>query len=530
MSSRNALIILWLCLWALPAQGLELYRLLGKDCQGDAGLIINADQEGVEILSLEGEIKRVERAQVEHILIYNSLETPITKINLNGALGARLREIQLDYDGREGLTGWPIKFVEDLVIFFDLEGKTSLLAIDKIVKISASPVPLGEVELTQQGEKTELILGNALAQCTEAPRPGLYPTRTISDQIRISQFFSTYQKGFERLSRFQSRTRFYAKPFVFDRETKLGLPLMAPGREQEIPGQFPFYFQWSAGRPYSHQGLTVLGTKPNEWLPQVEPIFVMQTDLKSHFFNASFGGNPLALSAGSNYLVASRTFVADYVKKVATKEASLTPSFNYYAMSGIDYGPWSVAGGAYYPIYGVGAGGLFREVLPTRASPMARLLYQQARWRFKAIWSASNYSSGSPTKLDLRLATMDELAGSGLVTAQEAVLITDLTRFDLNARYLRLGVDQELNDQVQYGVDAIRVEVDYSETYQGWDQNYQARNWISRAFVKQKFGSYVELRGQVNLFWRQFDLVYFGKTSRFSEQQYSLIGSIEFII
>ena len=222
--------------------------------------------------------------------------------------------------------------------------------------------------------------------------------------------------------------------------------------------------------------------------------------------------------------------MADYVKKVATKEASLTPSFNYYAMSGIDYGPWSVAGGAYYPIYGVGAGGLFREVLPTRASPMARLLYQQARWRFKAIWSASNYSSGSPTKLDLRLATMDELAGSGLVTAQEAVLITDLTRFDLNARYLRLGVDQELNDQVQYGVDAIRVEVDYSETYQGWDQNYQARNWISRAFVKQKFGSYVELRGQVNLFWRQFDLVYFGKTSRFSEQQYSLIGSIEFII
>ncbi|MDT8446765.1 MAG: hypothetical protein RRB13_07700 [bacterium] len=531
--NRIILAFLALLLVQVPAtQAIELYRLLDAQCEGPAGLIIYTDAQQIDLLGLDGRLNSIRREEVRHILVYNALENPISQVRLTGRLQSELREIHLKHRGGPAFTGWPIRFLEELVVYYDTNGKTSLVGIDQIVRIKA-PVHLTAELAPTKAQPVSPRLGQGLSQChdQEAPGPGepLFPTRVISDQIRISQFFGAYQEGFTNLRRFQERTQFYARPFVFDEETKFGLPLTVPNSNEELPSFFPFYFQWSAGRPYSHQGLTVLGTKQVEWLPQVEPVFVMQTDLKSHFFNASFVGNPMALAAGSGFMVANRAFALDYYKKVVAKEAAVNESFNYLALSGIDYGPFSLAAGVYYPIYGLNAGGLFREVLATEATPIFRFMFQHPKSSFKLIWAKSHAEADEPDERQLRLNDSDAMISASLALDSESQLRAQLQRFSFDVFYLRSNYDYRWDPEITFGGAAILQQVDYREVFKEQDRSFKGNQIKTLMYARQRFGSYVVLTGQLNFFLRDYQLD-FGSSSRFQENQYSLVGSIEFIL
>ncbi|OGH00446.1 MAG: hypothetical protein A2600_05465 [Candidatus Lambdaproteobacteria bacterium RIFOXYD1_FULL_56_27] len=519
-------------LLASPVQGLELYRLLDGDCRGPAGLIVYADQEQVELLGLDGRLQSVDRASVRHILVYNSLENPIPEIHLEGRLAENLREIRLKHQGSPTFSGWPIRFEEELVVYYDTQGKTSLVAIDQIVSIQRPEGMAGDLK-PQNFLPVSLALGPGLPQCqdreTGATKERLFPTRVIGNQIGISQFFGAYQQGFDRLRRFQERTQFYARPFVYDEETKFGFPLQTPKGNEEYPAFFPFYFQWSAGRPYSHQGLTVLGTKLVAWLPQVEPVFVMQTDLKSHFFNASFVGNPMALAAGSDTLVANRAFALDYYKKMVSKEAALVESFNYLALSGIDYGPWSVAGGVYYPIYGLNGGGLFREFLATQATPIFRVMFQRSKSSVKLIWAQTQVESSDPKATEIRLNGSEAMVSANLALAEESQLRDQLTHYKLKAGFVRTNYEYQWDKEITLGTALVYQPVDYQETYRNSDRSLKGHQTKTLFFGRQSFGSSVVLQGQLNLFFRDYKLG-FGAPGSFTDNQYSLVGSIEFIL
>lgn len=532
MIQRLSLLV-FLLLLALPARSLELYRLLDESCKGPAGLIIYTDEQSVVLLGLDGRQKMIPRLAVRHILVYNAIENPIAKVHLEGWLAQELREIHLSHGGEAAFRGWPIRFLEELVVYYDVNGKTSLVAIDQIVSIKR-PADLPEQVQTQHAQPIRPLLGRGLPGCEEAAPEQmgpdvLLPTRRIGDRIRVSQFFGAYEQGFANLRRFQERTQFYAKPFVFDEETKFGLPLMAPQSNEELPAFFPFYFQWSAGRPYSHQGLTVLGTKQVAWLPQIEPTFVMQTDLKSHFFNATFVGNPSALAAGSDFMVANRGFAQNYYQKLVAKEAGLATSFNYLALSGVDYGPFSLAGGVYYPIYGINAGGLFREVLSTEATPLFRFMFQHPKSSFQLLWGQSRIQSSAPTETDLRVNSSDAMISAGLALDDELQTRSDIEEFALDVLYLRANYDYKFNPDVDFGTGWVLQQMDYSETYRGEARGLEATQLKALFYARQRFGSYVVLQGQLNLFSRDYSLD-FGGVGSFKENQYSLVGSIEFIL
>lgn len=519
-------------LLASPVQGLELYRLLDGDCRGPEGLIVYADPQQVELLGLDGRLQRIDRARVRHILVYNSLENPIPEIHLEGRLAENLREIRLKHQGAPAFSGWPIRFEEELVVYYDTEGKTSLVAIDQIVSIQRPETVDGELK-PQSVLPVTLALGPGLGQCRDLESPSanerLYPTRVIGNQIGISQFFGAYQQGFDRLRRFQERTQFYARPFVYEEQTKFGLPLRTPKGNEEFPSFFPFYFQWSAGRPYSHQGLTVLGTKQVAWLPQVEPVFVMQTDLKSHFFNASFVGNPTALAAGSDSLVANRAFALDYYKKMVSKEAALVESFNYLALSGVDYGPWSLAGGVYYPVYGLNGGGLFREILATQATPIFRVMFQHSNSSLKVIWAQTQAESGAPKATEIRLNGSEGMVSANLALAEESVLRSQLSHYRLKADFVRTNYEYLWDKEITLGTALVYQQVDYRETYLGADRTLKGHQIKTLFFGQQSFGSSVVLQGQLNLFFRDYKLG-FGAPGAFTDNQYSLVGAIEFIL
>ena len=68
----------------------------------------------------------------------------------------------------------------------------------------------------------------------------------LSDRISISKFLAVYQKGFDQLDRFESRTGYYARPYLLPAQTKLALVIQNDQYQAEIPPGPSLNFQWSS--------------------------------------------------------------------------------------------------------------------------------------------------------------------------------------------------------------------------------------------------------------------------------------------
>ena len=528
---KRFLIPLLLILVLLPASGsgMEIFRFLDDQCQGDTGLIIAVNHEWIKLINLEGRLTQIPQNNLTHILVYYSLENPLEEIQMQREVINLAREVYTSDSENPSFIGWAVRFMEDQVVFFTTEGSLSLVSIDNINRLERSNQLPGVQQLGNY-KKRGFILGQGFPDCEpEEPQPDdLRPIRVLGDQIKIHKFLNSYHEGFEDLRRFQELTQFYAKPFLFPKETRLGLPLTVMDQTGEFPSFFPFYFQWSSGRPYSHQAVTSLGNKASPWLPLLEPLMSIQADFKSHFFNASYVGNPLGMAAGADFLVEGRVIFSDFYAKMVNQPVFLLPHFNYMALSGIDYGPYSISGGVFYPIYALHGGGIFREVLSTKASPIFRFIYHQGERRFKLLYSQFDSGGDNPGLDQMRLFPSFSLSNPGLSFGAEQEIRQDLTSYQLKVDFLRFGLEGQWNKNINWGLEGLILVGNYQETYQEREQGLKTRQTHASIYGTQNFGNYVELRGQLNLYHRSYEYDFDNQTDSHLEQQQSIVGSIEF--
>ena len=515
--------------FAPQAQAIELYRFLNDDCQGETGLIIGVGPSKIKLITLEGKFKEIPKADLQHILVYYALENPIGQVDFTDQSKALPMDVYTKSLDAPSFTGWAVSFIEEQVVFFTTEGSLSLVAIDKIQQIKVvEAVPTRQTLGNFKARKFVLVQGFPGCSAEKAGPDDLRPLRILGDQIQINKFLKGFEEGFKDLNRFQTRTQFYAKPYLFAKETRLGLPLTTKNVNSELPSLFPFYFQWSSGRPYSHQAVTAIGTKSNSNLPLFEPTFSIQADFKSHFFNASYVGNPWAMAAGSGFLTENRYIFTDYYNKIANQPVALIPHFNYMALSGVDYGPYSISGGVYYPIYALHGGGIFREIVSNRASPIVRFIYNRGTNKFKVIYSSFSNSGDTPKKEQMRLFPSSELSSGGIASGAESILRAKLSSYSLKVNYLRFGLENQWNDEVTWGLEGLLILGDYSENYNGQAQSLLTNQKSASGFLSQRFGSYVRLQGQLNLYSRDYNFDFSNYASSYQNNEYSLMGSIEF--
>ena len=526
-----------LCLFhflVAPTYGFEIYRFVNKTCEVETGQIVNADSGSISLLTLEGKFTSIPHEALNHILIYNLITNPTPEIALNGQLKDLLREVFLSNGKTSNFLGWPIRFIEEFVVFYDLEGKTYFVETDKIYKISRPAYLEDQIKPTAKFERVHLGVGNNLPECPQLSKPHenqVQPTRMISDKIRISKFLSRYQKGFADLVRFQERTRFYAKPFLYESETQMGLMYMQEQLNQELVNGPPFYFQWSNGKPYSHQSLIVLGAKPVEWLPEVEPVFAIRTDVKSHFFNASFVGNPIAMTIGKGFIVDNRIFFEDFLKRVTQKRAFVMTQFNYLAVTGFDWDAFSFSGGLYYPILGIHGGGVFREVLATEASPIFRFLYTKNNLQLRFMFSQIERKSDSPNREDIILIYSNEFKSAGLISPESLELQIQIEEFALESSFSRIGFDYNINKEIKIGVDEVFLAGQYQDRFPDIKNELSFNYSKTSAYIRHQFGNYIVLKGYLNYFLRNHSYQFNQQRNpNYNDAQYSWLMAISFFL
>jgi len=502
----RCLIYLAFALVAAPAAfALEVQGIVTSDCRRHVGLVVFADSESVEILDINGQHQVIPQASIDAVSIFNIIDNPIGEIHINEALRFRLKALYTDDTLEPRAFALPVRFIDDLNVFFDLDGKSHVYTFKDIHKIRPAPVSLHGVRKIPY-KATTFEFGDSSGKC--AGQPGVVKaTRVLGDKIAISEFLHGFADGFEALDSFQERTYLYAKPFLYDEKTRLGISLIGKRREPGI--NFPIYFQWSTGEAYRFQSFTAIGGKSHEFIPNTEPVFSVRSDVKSHFFHALFIGNFVGLPAGQSFFMGSNAELSGAL--------TVQPSFNYMALMGGDYGPYSLSVGFYYPNFGIKVGNEYREILGSKTSYAIRGMYTKSKFRVRAIGSTSSYSSGSAAKTEVIRRT-----GTG-----GDQLAPDTFRF--SAVFIRGGIDYTWSDVIKVGADLTSVTGSYRETVaaQGNDISFIKLN--VQPYVRQTFGHYVSITAYANFFNDKYRANFLNQGTSDQDRGTEFFGAFEFI-
>ncbi len=515
------------------ASGIELYSIVHKGCEAQTGLIIHVDEKQVYQVNTEGKLVIIPREGIEHILVYNTIANPFFQLDLTSGLVEYIRKVKVSSDDEVVFSGWPIRFINDLIVFFDLEGKTHLVQtgdIQKFSKLEPEYQPRKEIE---DFERMNFGFGSNLSTCsdrTSVVEATIQPTRMVSSQIKIQKFLSVYHDGFTKLKRLQKRTAFYARPYIFDEKTKIALVIVRNDFQEEFSAGMPLYFQWPSGRTFGPQGFLVVGSKPVEHLSSVEPVFQLRFDGKYQFLTASFAGNPLAFSAGSDYIIKNRFFMQSYFSDKGPNELLFLPQFNQVAFTGLEWGAYSASVGYYHPIFGIQANSIFRELLSDSASTIYKLQYTGEKFKFNLVASAVTIGSEEANAENIKIIYADEMSQVISRTQQSILLETQLEQFSFDSSFVRLNLDIDLTSEARISISEVIILGDYQETISGTPYKLKFDHYVTSVSLQQEFGENVALKGYLNYFLRNYHSQLDQNKNKHDESKFSFSLAIEFML
>ena len=526
----------------IPGQAfsLEIYTLVGDNCGTETGLIVGGDERRIYMLNVDGRLSSIGQDDVRLILVYNIHDNPIPMVDLNSELGSLLREVELSDVEKTNFIGWPIKFIDQVIIFFDIDGKTHLVDLEKIKNFSAPEQPFNKRKEISNAKPTQFGLGNSLSQCKKKDAEDgvkmVEPTRMLGDRIKVDKFFSEYERGFTALRRFQKKTVFYSKPFLYEKRSRVGIIYTREDYLREItPSLIPFRFQWSSGSPFASQGVYSVGAKEPDYVASVEPQFVLDAKVKTHFMSAAFIGNVFCFSAGNACVMDRRSLYANYFSKLSSDSNEIYPLFNYLALTGLDYKEYSIAGGFYYPVFGIIGGHRFREITSSQASPILKFQRTTPESMIRLTYSQTTRKSTSPKDdQEIQLIYSRELSEAAQITSESASLIDNMLDYFLTTHHYRMKLNFKILDGIDFGINEILFHGKYAETQGGERYLMEFRHVISSMVVKKQFSDYIALTGQLNHFLRthDYEVINLNETSNNQDKENNVSFSltIEFLL
>jgi hypothetical protein len=505
-----AAAVAWIVFVGAEAQALELHSFIDDGCQAKTGVLVRVDDSRVQLITLDGKHASLPVTSVRYLAVHKVLENPLERIVVDEQLHTLARDIRTGADDASSFVGWPVGFYDQLVIFLDTRGRSHVLEPQDIRRVRQ--VRTLEAEIRPAAfAKVVLDFPPELFLCP-LPRAegGIRPSRVLGDRIKVDDYLAKLRDRYNALDSFEERTRVYPRPVVFDPTTRLGLAYFS-GNRGELLKYLPLYFQWSSGRPYRFQSHTTLGAAVSPWLPIVEPTFSFQSDVKSHFFTASFVAHLLSLPAGNAAFVDLEQGLLPQGTTPAVDEL-----YNYLVLMGGDYGPFSVSAGVMYRSVRVAfSAEERREISADTATPVARLMWIGPRLRVRAMYFR--------TRQDRPHAE----GWHGLAASSFSA-----NGYELSLDSLRAGVDVGLPFDLSLSADQVLTFGSYRETSVA---SMDILHALSSVVLTAQFSRYVATKGYFNLLHRRYETgvgsgapssIVPGSTTR---TNYQLGGALEFL-
>jgi len=478
----SALALGLFTLGASIAHAIEVHSFIDDQCHATTGVLVRVDEFNVQVIRLDGSVASLPVESVRLLAIHKVLENPLARIAVDDSLRALAREVRTGDGTQSSFVGWPVGFYDQLVIFFDTEGRSHVLehrdirSLRPVRTMAAELRPSTFASVTLDFPPELLLCGGARSEA------GLRPSRVLGDRIKVDDYLAKMRDRYSALDSFEERTHVYPRPFVFDPTTRLGLSYLS-GTRGEFVKYIPLYFQWSSGRPYRFQSHSTVGVAASPWLPIVEPTLSFQSDVKSHFFTASFVGQLPFLPAGSSALEGEQGFLPQETTPAVDE------LFNYLVLMGGDWGPFSASGGVMYRNARVAFAGLNRRELKADSmTPVARLMWVGARARARAMYFRTR---------------QDRPQGEGWRAMSFADQPRGSVGYALSLDTVRAGVDLDLPFDLSLSADQILTFGSYREAGTG---SIDILHALSSLALTAQFSRYVATKGYLNIFHRRYDI------------------------
>lgn len=459
------------------ASAVELYSIFDSKCSEKRGYIIRSTTDHFELLTIDGKNIVLKNKDLRGVLVYNFVNPPLGKIRKNQRNLRSVKSISVS-DGEiiNTFLGYPIQFIEELVVFLGVDGKVRVHNLDNVLKIR--PYKEGKFPAKHTSSPTLNVLSKDYVQsCPGKGTSGkVRPNRILVDRIKIQQFLRNYSRGYEALTSFEERTYLYARPKIYNQKTMFGLNFIGDEVEQSSATLLGLdgvpFITWSSGRPYRVQSLIELGNIYNEYGADLDPIIGFKSEVKAHFFHAVFIGNFMGIEAGTSFFIKNEP---DLISN-STYDSGL----NYSILLGGDLGKHSISAGLYYPVFFIKIGDEVREVLSTKTSYAIRYMYTSKLARFYVVGSIKSESSDNPTEENVIL--------QGPTTS--------LTNLEIDSFFLRGGVDFTLPSETRLGANFLVMDSSYKEN-NGSGSSSLTRLGAS-VHVRRAFGDYVSFGARIN--------------------------------
>lgn len=464
----------------------RFYTVIQRDCTVSTGLVVNAVENSIDFLSLDGRHQKIIHSEVSQIIVFDVVDSPFHGVPSQTSLIPFLKRVSLSREEEPTTIGWPIRFIENLVVFFDVSGKTHVYELESIIKLQAAEKDdLKANRKFQTKSSLELDFSSVNTSCklNRVPHKNsanrVVPTQILADQLKIDAFFDDLYVGYQTLEAFQERTNVYSSPQVFKDDSRLGIILGDLGDVEPAAAGLA-YFKTSGGRPYNFQSEFIFGTYPMKHAPVMGPIGGVSSSAKSHFFHAHFTGNLQNVAAGKPVLFPGDRF--DYKKNI-----QFMTSYNYLGLIGGDYGPFSLSFGYLYPSFGIQLGDRAREILGSESSAALRFEFTTDDLNFHIIGSQFNFGKMNPTE--------DEIVSKSLIG--EYYSSNDvLTEFSFNSFFIRGGVGYKINQRLSSSLSAMVHDGEYSEVFSGSSNYFKFQKIGTELTVKQEFGRYTAIEAR----------------------------------
>ena len=485
---------------ATPALAGDLYTVFDGSCDRTTGMLVHVDSKRVLLLDMSGHLVSVARANIRSVVLHNLLENPLPEITVDGRFKSYLRDVWVGDDDDVSFTGWTTAFFDDLLIFADIHGKTHVVDPADVSRMVDTSIAGGLLKPSVHAPPNVGFPPEIVPCAKDAPPAGaLPPSRVIADSIKLGGHFTKLEESYLALEGFEERTRVYARPFVFDEASRVGLFY-----HQDSPIAIPFYFRWSSGRPYRFQSRTVIGNTIHDWLPSTTPSLSVTSDAKSHFFNATFVGNIIALPAGSD------AFLLDQLDENVATELTVEIAHNYIILMGADYWRFSLSAGPAYlatKIDGPLPMGT-RRIDAEELSPAARARYLGSRVDLRAMYFNTRMAGN-----------LDDIFEQGAVGT-----------YNLRADIVRVGATITLLEEIDVSIDQIVTVGKYTEndnpasplelSYMHSDSNVQ---------LSSDFGRYVTVRAYTRFLARRHDVKRPDDVNNDNRSEFRFGAALEFV-
>jgi hypothetical protein len=383
------------------ALAVEIYSLYTKTCTNISGALVSVDEEYAHVLGLNGSIEKLRLEEIELIARYNTLENPFP--NIHNAKEREWMFAVLSRSDKKMFNAYVTSFFEDLVLFLDEEGRIRVVELRDIIALKDVKPTTSKITPTYSPALLNSPPGRLNCPAVQSKSQGNkrphVPTVVMSDKLRLDSFFARQRAGYRALRSLKERTMFYSRPILFDQKSRLGLLYRFPSGRSERLGlndgadeAFPLYLEFGGGDAYRFQSSTSFGASSWHAIPQIQPIFAVRSEFKSHLLHGLFMGNFSGFAAGSSLF--GNRWTPD--KRVYSKKVWFTSSFNHLTLLGADYGPFSVSYGYYFPVFALGKSAEYREIVPSNSSPVFRIGYTKERW----LWELFFFNTYSKGELD----------------------------------------------------------------------------------------------------------------------------------